>query len=295
LVKSGDYELPGIITIPKGLKSYPIVVFIHGSGPNDRDETFGPNKPFHDLAQGLASHGIACLRYDKRTFVYGKKSAPEGIPIDIAAEVLIDANNAIALAANYNNASGRVFVLGHSLGGMLAPKIANENQLLEGIILMAGNARPLEKLIVEQYRYLFAQDGINQKEEKTLIDLEEQIDNLEKLKKNPEYMDLQLPLDLSPSYWKSLLAYDQVSEMKAVNTKILILQGERDYQVTMEDFQLWKNVLKNNSRVSFISYPKLNHLFLEGEGPSYPSEYQVQGYIPDYVIKDIADWILEDE
>ncbi|MDZ7606573.1 MAG: hypothetical protein U5K79_13515 [Cyclobacteriaceae bacterium] len=59
------------MTLPKGKNSFPIVLFVHGSGPNDRDETIGPNKPFRDIAYGLAEKGIASLRYDKRTFVYG--------------------------------------------------------------------------------------------------------------------------------------------------------------------------------------------------------------------------------
>ncbi len=101
-----------------------------------------------------------------------------------------------------------------------------------------------------------------------------------------------LPLDLPASYWLSLAEYNQVREIKMINARILILQGERDYQVTMEDFELWKNALSNKRNVTFKSYLKLNHLFMEGEGPSYPSEYGNKSVIPEYVIRDIANWVL---
>ena len=72
-VGSGQWALPGTLTIPRGAGPFPGVVLVHGSGPNDRDETIGPNKPFRDLAQGLASKGIAVLRYEKRTKFYAEE------------------------------------------------------------------------------------------------------------------------------------------------------------------------------------------------------------------------------
>ncbi len=92
-------------------------------------------------------------------------------------------------------------------------------------------------------------------------------------------------------YWLYLCNYNQVEEAKKITVPILILQGERDYQVTMKDFQIWKQELKEKRNVSFRSYPKLNHLFLEGEGKSFPGEYQYAGNIPEYVIEDISVWI----
>ena len=72
---------------------------------------------------------------------------------------------------------------------------------------------------------------------------------------------------------------------------MLILQGERDYQVTLEDLAGWKTYLSGQSNVEFKTYPKLNHLFLEGEGKSAPAEYLDPGHVPVYVIDDIARWI----
>jgi fermentation-respiration switch protein FrsA (DUF1100 family) len=150
----------------------------------------------------------------------------------------------------------------------------------------------LEKLILEQYKYLFSEGRTSAKEEKLLRDLDEKIKNLDNLRTDPTISSDLLPLGLSATYWRSLMAYNQLVEIKTVNAGILVLQGERDYQVTMEDFQLWKNTLKNNDRANFRSYSKLNHLFLEGENLSFPSEYEIEGQIPEYVIQDIAEWIL---
>ena len=128
-----------------------------------------------------------------------------------------------------------------------------------------------------------------------MADLDEKLLNLRRLKENPAESAPELPLGLSANYWLSLLAYDQVAEIKHGNQRILILQGERDYQVTMEDFRIWQSALQDNKKAGFKSYPALNHLFLEGEGPSYPVEYQREGHIPHEVIRDIADWILMDD
>jgi uncharacterized protein len=67
LIGKGIWSLPGTLSLPKGDGPFPAVILVHGSGPLDRDETIGPNKPFRDLAHGLASRGIAVLRYEKRT------------------------------------------------------------------------------------------------------------------------------------------------------------------------------------------------------------------------------------
>src|SRR5581483_16663 len=152
-VGAGEWARPGTLSMPAGDVAA-AVVLVHGSGPNDRDETIGPNKPFRDLAWGLAERGIAVLRYDKRTRVYPGKMA--GNPtMTVREETTADAALAVALLRHHDRIDPKnVFVLGHSLGGTLAPRIAADDPLLAGVIIMAGSTRPLLDVAREQLEYL---------------------------------------------------------------------------------------------------------------------------------------------
>lgn len=286
---TGDYRLPGIMTFPVAKGSYPLVVLVHGSGPNDRDETIGPNKPFKDLAAGLASRGVASIRYDKRTLVYGYELDIDNLTLE--GETIHDAVSAIEMASKMNQVSG-VFMLGHSLGAYAAPRIADQSNDLDGIIMMAGNSRPLEELILEQVQYIYSLDGLSDQEKVDLDKLEEKTERVKQKAFSEDTPKAELPLNMAGGkYWLYLCNYNQVEEAKKITIPILILQGERDYQVTMKDFQIWQQELKEKGNVMFRSYPELNHLFLEGEGKSSPVEYQYAGNIPEYVIEDISVWI----
>lgn len=146
-INTNNYSLPGVLTLPVGKTNVPIAVFIHGSGPSDKDASIGPNKIFKDLAAGLAANGIASLRYDKRTKVYAASLKPDSITIN--EEIIEDANSAINLIKTFSEINqSEIYVLGHSLGGMVTPKMAQENSKIKGIILFAANARPLQDLIL---------------------------------------------------------------------------------------------------------------------------------------------------
>src|SRR4051812_15353230 len=139
--------LPGTLTLPNGPGPFPAVVLVHGSGPGDRDETVGAVKPFRDLALGLASNGIAVLRYDKRTNLYAEKL---GTHFTVKEETIDDALAAVDVLRKQDNIDKkRVFVLGHSLGGMLVPRIAKLDQNIAGFVIMAGPTKPLEDAILE--------------------------------------------------------------------------------------------------------------------------------------------------
>ncbi|PWJ43061.1 hypothetical protein BC781_102609 [Sediminitomix flava] len=292
-VKTGEFSLRGILSLPKKQSKVPVVILVHGSGPNDMDETIGQNTVFKDLAYGFAQHGIATLRYDKRTKVYGSSPKLKLDELTLEEETIEDALSAVELAkSNQSIDPNQVYVVGHSLGAMAAPKIATSTDKVSGIVMLAGNARPLQDLLVEQYEHILGADGtIDEGEQIFVKDLKKQIANLEKLDDN-EFTRQQLPLGLSSSYWKYLVKYDQVETAKKLKLPILILQGERDYQVTMEDYSIWKNQLQDGENVKFKSYPKLNHLLMEGEGISYPEEYKIKGEVAQYVIDDISDWII---
>ncbi len=137
-IGSGEWTLPATLSLPAGARSAAAVVLVHGSGPGDRDSTIGSNKPFKDLAAGLASRGIAVLRYDKRTRVHPAKMAGRA-DFTVQREVIEDVLEAVkALRTEPGIDPARIFVLGHSLGGMLAPRIWLADPAIAGVIVLAG-------------------------------------------------------------------------------------------------------------------------------------------------------------
>ncbi len=288
------WELPGTLTVPKDGKDYPIVLLVHGSGPNDRDETVGPNKPFRDIAWSLAQKGIASLRYDKRTYVYGKEMASDPSQSTVYEEAVEDAALAVQFIKENNITPGKIYILGHSLGGMLIPRIAQEAVGVSGYIILAGPVTPLEDLMVEQVNYLSNLDGTLSEEEKQALQ------SYEFMRNNVKKVDSQTsltPKDLfgvPAAYWLDLKDYQPAELAKKIDTPLLILQGERDYQVTMNEFSLWKEALGNKNNVTFKSYEGLNHLLMYGTEKSSPNEYNVPGAVDERVIEDIGGWIKND-
>lgn len=296
-VGAEGFRLPGTLTLPRTAsvssgRKLPCVILVHGSGPNDRDETIGPNKPFRDIAYGLARRGIAVIRYDKRTKVYASKSAPQGRELDYDTEATDDAVAAVAQAKSLPQvAADSIYVLGHSLGGTLAPRIAQRAPDLAGIIILAGLARPLEDTLLDQYRYIFSLTGSTPDTEKQLADLQAQMENVKKLDTAEFDEKVPLLLNVPASYWRMALAYKPVEVAAELKLPILVLQGERDYQVTMEDFGLWRFGLLRCKNAVFKSYPKLNHLMQEGIGKATPMEYNRVSPVALYVVEDIAEFV----
>jgi len=292
MVGTGEWALAGTLTVPLGPSVCPAVLVVHGSGANDRDETLGPNKPFRDLAWGLASQGIAVLRYEKRTKQHAAKLGAIGGPWTVKEETIDDVLAAVALLRQREGIDAtRIFVLGHSLGGMLIPRIGTRETHIAGFIVLAGLTRPLEDTILEQTTYLVSLEGSISKEKQAHLDeITKQVAHVKSLGPSDVNSSLRL-LGKPVSYWLDLRGYDPPEAAKALKQQMLILQGERDYQVTMDDFQRWKAALSSQPNVTFRSYATLNHLFIEGNGKSVPAEYNMPGHVAEVVIHDIAHWI----
>ena len=298
-VTVGDqpWQLSGTLTLPNGTGPFPAIVLVAGSGPEDQDETILANKPFKDIAWGLASRNIAVLRYNKRTLQYASQLQALDAGLTVNQETVDDARAAVTLLSKRPEIdSRRIFVLGHSLGGMLAPRIAQGDKQVAGLVILAGDTRPLQQTIVEQVKYIVGLQG------KITPESQKQIDDAEQSAKQIESPTLAADTKLnvlgSPvpgSYFLDLRGYHPAEVAAQLGIPMLILRAERDYQVTQQDYDGWKATLSNKPNITWKVYPGLFHLFMPsnstGPGLGTPEDYQKPGHVTTQVIDDIAAWI----
>lgn len=291
-VKVGEYRLPGMLTLPKGVQKPPVVLLIQGSGSSDMNESLGtaPNRPFEDIARGLAAQGVATLRYNKRTYQY-----PAGGGDTIQYEMLDDAAAAVKLLGRDSRVdANRIYLLGHSLGGMMAPKIAADNPQIKGIISMAGSLRTLQDLSLDQNKAVIAAETslTEQQKNDVLTQVEAELDKTKTLDDGGTgYI-----MGISTNYWKSLNAIHSAEIVKNLNIPMLILQGGADFQVYPDkDYTLWQTALKGRSNATFKLYDGLSHLFMPNQisanGVPDVSVYNAPDHVAPQVITDIAAWV----
>ena len=286
-------ELPGILTVPKGEGLFPAVILLQGSGASDKDEAVGNLKPFRDIAEGLAERGIAVYRFDKRSYVYGMELATNK-QITLADEYLEDAVNAVQLVARQERIDpDRIYVLGHSLGGNAIPAVARELEKAPvkacGFIMMAASPRPLDVLMREQYDFLYSlipEISAEQQAEKDALFAE-----LDRLQDLDALSEDDMIAGVYSSYWKWLADYDILQAAEEMTQPVLLLQGEEDYQVTMEDFGIWKEAFGEKENWRMISYPGLTHVFTSGQKTEGSDVYSRSARMEITVIYDIADFI----
>ena len=289
-IKFAEGEMAGLYTTPKGLSNFPVVILVHGSGPADMDETVGPNKPFKDLAAGLAAKGIASIRYVKRTMVYSNYFNKA---FTVKEEVTDDALAAIALARTLPGVNkSQIYLFGHSFGGMLAPKIATLAPDLNGIILAAAPARKLADVMFEQNRNLFllasndTSAAYKRQFEETSFEIEKS-----RLLKLGDIAPDSIILNAPASYWVDLNMYDQLAVAKKIKNRILVLQGDQDLQVPVQDYNLWKSALATKKNATFKLYPDLNHLLSSQKEKSIGLQYSLPANVAPNLINDIVEWI----
>lgn len=300
-VGAEGWPLPGLLALPDGPGPFPAVVMVHGSGPNDADQRVGARAPFRDLAHGLARRGIASLRYDKRSRAHAAAMAARTPDFTLDHEVVDDAVAALRFLAGRPEVDpGRRFVLGHSLGALMAPRIAERAAAghdpalagapgaLAGIVLLAGPTRPLHWIVVDQVEYLARHQAVG---EDAIAGLRAQARHLDALARGAAPGDAPLLLGLPASWWRDLLAYDAPATARALGVPVFVGHAGRDYQVTAADLDGWRQGLRGLDGVHFRTWPGLDHLLGRGEGLSLPADYQQPAAVDDAVIDDLAAWI----
>ncbi|MBR4726477.1 MAG: alpha/beta fold hydrolase [Clostridia bacterium] len=291
------YPLNGVLTLPDECSApAPAVVMVHGSGPSNMDEKVMSLTPFKDLAQGLAAHGVASLRYDKRTFAHARKMRT--VPVTVREETIDDALLAVALLKQDPQIDpARIFLLGHSMGAMLAPRIDAEGGDVNGLILLAGTPYRLEEVVLRQLRRAGGKNPVLN----AIVSLEYRIfakkfsglyemsDEAAKKKK--------FAGSLSLYYFKEMGRKTAADYLLQSEKPALILQGGRDFQVlASEDFKAFQTLLAARKNTEFKLYPNLNHVFVDAIGDDIlkaKQEYSVERHISEEVIGDIAAFVLK--
>ena len=288
-VGNDQWKLGATLTLPVAKGPVAGVVLVHGPGPNDRNESLFATRIFEDLAEGLASRGFAVLRYDKRTKIYGEAMSESSYTLD--DETVEDAVRAVSLLRKQAEIDpNRVFLLGHSLGGYAGPRIVARDRKIAGLILLAAPARPIEDVAFGQTDYVAHLKGDPPAGEQARLDqLKLDVTKVKKL--DPKADNPPILLGLPAQWWLNVKGYDPTAEAKRLGLPMLALQGERDFQVTMQDFAMWKSALGSSGKAAFHSYPELNDLFIKGQGRGSPAEYHNPGNVAPEVLDDIVNWL----
>lgn len=284
------WVVKGKLALPKGKKSVPAVILVHGTGPRDADQTTGAYKPFENLAQGLASQGIAVLRFPNRTFAY-KNKLSKAKTLSVGEEAIEDVVEALKFLRKQKGINkSKIYLLGIGFGAIAATEIAKEDKELAGVILLASSPRNFADYLETQLTYLASLPGKLGENNKKALD--ESRDLLAKLRDGSAPDDAML-LGQPISRWKEMneLATRTAKTLAELDCRVFIAGAGRDYQVTRADYDEYKNVLKDRPNVKFKWYKALNHYFVRGEGKSTPGEYEQPATIDPVVIEQLGKWV----
>jgi uncharacterized protein len=276
------HVLAGTLTMPRGTRPVPAVVMITGSGLQDRDQAIpaiAGYRPFRDIADALSRNGIAVLRLDDRGFGASTGDAHSATSADYADDI----RAALAYLRGRSDVDrGRLGLVGHSEGGMIAPMVAATDPDLAGIVLIAGPAQTGREIIVYQQRMLAARgapEGVD-------------LDSL--LAASARSMEEQA--ERSP-WLRFFLEHDPLPVARKVrDVPVFVLHGETDRQVTVEQAEALAGAFReaDNPDVTVTTLPGINHLLLRDED-GFPGGYAMleDTKVAPEVLAALVDWLTQ--
>jgi pimeloyl-ACP methyl ester carboxylesterase len=317
---AGD-TLAGTLTTPKSGGPLAAVLLITGSGPQNRNEALMGHKPFLVLADYLTRQGIAVLRVDDRGIGKSTGNFAAATTEDFASDALAGVQY---LKTRKEINPGKIGLIGHSEGGIIAPMVAAESKDVAFIVLMAGTGVTGEKISLLQSELINKANGIadetikkesrmnlnifnvvKQERDTAIVakKIKALIENTRKFMTDKEKQDLglvdaaipQIIKSVNSPWFRFFLSYDPQTALKQIDCPVLAINGEKDLQVPFDqNLPKIEEALKNgnNTHRTIKKLPGLNHLFQACESGS-PAEYaKIEETISPLALKTMGDWIL---
>jgi len=300
--QSDNLTLNGTLSIPEiGNSPYPIAILVHGSGPNDRNQTITlsdgnslclyPNlfnqtiRNFEDISDHLSDNGIAVLRYDKRTFTHGQTLIESEI---LVSDFIIDIESAIEYCETKSELDlNNIFLIGHSQGSSLIPIAATNSESIKGLISLAGPTTPIDSLLPEQIRHLYVECA---NDPNTGDNIANQFyTQFEQIRNGTFPLDEQITITIpgnpNPipqgygSFWSNWIdiSDDVIQNYSDSNLKSLIIQGDNDLNVPVNDANDFEGI--SNSVIKI--YPGINHFLTTAD----------DNKVNDEILNNITSWI----
>jgi len=303
-------KLAGTLTLPQGKGPFPAVVMITGSGAQDRDETILGHKPFAVIADRLTRDGIAVLRVDDRGFAKSTGDFAKATDDDFAVDA---AANVAFLRKRPDIDPKRVGLIGHSEGGLVAPKVAAKDPKLAFIVLMAGPGVPLSEVLREQRRLLSPAMGVTQEQIRRSEALTDHVNAaIRGAKDDADAESRALKVikaeagdvittpaqqeaaakQLTSGWMRALVDYDPAPTLAKVKCPILALNGSRDGQVPPgQNLPAIRKATAANRDVTIVELPNLNHLFQTAKTGAVGEYADIEETVAPIALDTMSGWI----
>jgi len=300
------WALDGALTMPNNASEsnpVPAVVLVHGSGAaaGDMDASLFNNRPFWDIAEHLSSNGIAVIRYHKRTFSHASalmQTFPDNLTV--WEETVEDALLAADILRNDTRIdSDRIFMLGLSMGGMLAPRIHLEGGNFAGIILIGSTPESFTDTIVRQNLEFINTIEDDDMRNAFVDQLDATIELFDALQYFTAEQARALPFDGGATFYylRDFNMYSFKDLIDRVHIPFLILHGERDYQTPAHvTIPLFEEIFSDRDNVTMYITPGLNHILTPWNATGLnevPGDATTLPNVTYESLRQISNWILE--